>query len=47
MKTSLGSASWDWSSGESPLHYAALSGRADLLRRMVEAGADIDAAAKG
>jgi len=39
----LPSVSWDWFNGEAPLHYAALSGNADALRRLNAAGADLNA----
>ena len=45
VKTRLGHAAWDWSTGESPLHYAVMCGRDDAVRRLVGAGADVDATA--
>ena len=33
---------WDFDSQEAPLHQAALMGNADMVRKMVDAGADIN-----
>ncbi len=45
VKLGLSSARWRWRTNEAPLHLAALSGRTEALRRLLDAGADVNASA--